>query len=191
MDDDLAEKYDLIIQGTGLVECLIAGAAARVGKTVLHLDHNCSYGGQWASHNLSGLLEWVDQQHKNVTLTEPGDDVDFMCEEGQTVVLLNRPAAVYFNVRSQWHTRQESEPMDAVDNASPEDHLKDADIPQTTSTSKMSKSEMLRESRRYNIDLAPKILYSRGQMVELLISSNVARYLEFKSITRQLCWRED
>jgi len=51
---------------------------------------------------------------------------------------------------------------------------------------KWSKEMLLKESRRFNIDLAPRLLYARGSMVELLISSNISRYTEFKSITRVL-----
>lgn len=40
--------------------------------------------------------------------------------------------------------------------------------------------------RKFNIDLMPKVLYSRGPLVELLISSDVAKYCEFRSITRVL-----
>lgn len=35
------------------------------------------------------------------------------------------------------------------------------------------------------------MLYSRGALVELLISSNIARYAEFKAVTRVLTWREN
>ncbi|KAK3857778.1 hypothetical protein Pcinc_035987, partial [Petrolisthes cinctipes] len=51
-----------------------------------------------------------------------------------------------------------------------------------------SHQDFVRHSRKFNIDLAPKLLYSRGPLVELLISSNVARYTEFKCITRVLTW---
>jgi len=44
--------------------------------------------------------------------------------------------------------------------------------------------ELRRQSRRFNIDLVPRLLYSRGAMVELLISSNISRYTEFKAVTR-------
>eukprot|EP00884_Botryococcus_braunii_P015863 jgi/Botrbrau1/2960/Bobra.0026s0028.1 len=37
-------SYDLIVVGTGFSESLIAGAAARVGKTVLHIDSAAVYG---------------------------------------------------------------------------------------------------------------------------------------------------
>ena len=31
------------------------------------------------------------------------------------------------------------------------------------------------QSRRFSLDLTPRLLYARGEMVELLISSNIAR----------------
>ncbi|XP_067681874.1 rab proteins geranylgeranyltransferase component A 2-like [Haliotis asinina] len=40
--------------------------------------------------------------------------------------------------------------------------------------------------RRFNLDLAPKVLYCSGQMVELLIVSDVAKYCEFRTVSRML-----
>ncbi|KND01101.1 uncharacterized protein SPPG_04191 [Spizellomyces punctatus DAOM BR117] len=43
-------------------------------------------------------------------------------------------------------------------------------------------AHLLTQSRQFNIDLAPKLLYNRGPLVELLISSGVGKYLEFKAL---------
>ncbi len=51
---------------------------------------------------------------------------------------------------------------------------------------KWTKTKLLENSRRFNLDLTPRLLFSRGPMVELLISSNIARYTEFKSVSRVL-----
>lgn len=51
-------------------------------------------------------------------------------------------------------------------------------------------SQMVKESRRFNIDLVSKPLYSQGSLIDLLIKSNVSRYAEFKNITRILAFRE-
>ncbi|RNA01311.1 rab s geranylgeranyltransferase component A 1, partial [Brachionus plicatilis] len=53
---DLPQKYDVIIAGTGLTESILSAALARVGKTVFHIDRNPFYGGEFASHSLSGLI---------------------------------------------------------------------------------------------------------------------------------------
>ncbi|XP_053329046.1 rab proteins geranylgeranyltransferase component A 1 [Spea bombifrons] len=49
-------------------------------------------------------------------------------------------------------------------------------------------SQILKEGRRFNIDLVSKFLYSRGMLINLLIKSNVSRYTEFKNITRILTY---
>ncbi|XP_031566062.1 rab proteins geranylgeranyltransferase component A 2-like [Actinia tenebrosa] len=38
--------------------------------------------------------------------------------------------------------------------------------------------------RQFNIDLAPKMLFSRGPLVEAIISANISHYAEFKSVNK-------
>lgn len=51
-------------------------------------------------------------------------------------------------------------------------------------------SQIIKEERRFNIDLVSKLLYSQGSLIDLLIKSNVSRYAEFKNVTRVLAFRE-
>uniref|UniRef100_V9KEV8 Rab proteins geranylgeranyltransferase component A 1 n=1 Tax=Callorhinchus milii TaxID=7868 RepID=V9KEV8_CALMI len=51
---------------------------------------------------------------------------------------------------------------------------------------KMTYSQIMKNGRKFNIDLTSKFLYSRGPLVDLLIKSNVSRYTEFKNVTRIL-----
>ncbi|TRZ04699.1 hypothetical protein HGM15179_022409, partial [Zosterops borbonicus] len=51
---------------------------------------------------------------------------------------------------------------------------------------KITYSQIVREGRRFNIDLVSKLLYSQGLLIDLLIKSNVSRYAEFKNATRVL-----
>ncbi|KAJ2950384.1 hypothetical protein O0L34_g8627 [Tuta absoluta] len=53
-----------------------------------------------------------------------------------------------------------------------------------------SQAHFTSEYRKFNIDMTPKLLYSRGPLVELLISSNIARYAEFRCVTRVLTWMD-
>eukprot|EP00038_Savillea_parva_P021718 m.35858 g.35858 ORF g.35858 m.35858 type:complete len:665 (+) comp5336_c0_seq2:190-2184(+) len=41
---------------------------------------------------------------------------------------------------------------------------------------------LMKQARRYNIDLLPKACLSKGSLIQLLISSNIGRYLEFKAV---------
>ncbi|XP_028839582.1 rab proteins geranylgeranyltransferase component A 1 [Denticeps clupeoides] len=54
---------------------------------------------------------------------------------------------------------------------------------------KISYAKLLKEGRRFNIDLVSKLMYSRGALVDLLIKSNVSRYAEFKNVNRILTYR--
>ena len=53
------DQYEVVVVGTGLVECIVAGAAARVSKKVVHLDPNDFYGEDWASFQLQDLVKYV------------------------------------------------------------------------------------------------------------------------------------
>ncbi|KAK2528955.1 rab proteins geranylgeranyltransferase component a 2-like [Columba guinea] len=55
---------------------------------------------------------------------------------------------------------------------------------------KITYSQIVREGRRFNIDLVSKLLFSRGLLIDLLIKSNVSRYAEFKNVTQILAFRE-
>ncbi|XP_045896430.1 rab proteins geranylgeranyltransferase component A 1 [Micropterus dolomieu] len=65
-----------------------------------------------------------------------------------------------------------------------------ADLSQSEPTrKKISYAQLVKEGRRFNIDLVSKLMYSRGSLVDLLIKSNVSRYAEFKNVTRILTYR--
>ncbi|KAM6217441.1 rab proteins geranylgeranyltransferase component A 2 [Rhynchocyon petersi] len=51
-------------------------------------------------------------------------------------------------------------------------------------------SQIVKEGRRFNIDLVSKLLYSRGLLIDLLIKSNVSQYAQFKNVTRVLAFWE-
>lgn len=53
MDD----KYDAIVLGTGLTECVLSGLLSVSGMKVLHMDRNAYYGGECASLNMEQLYE--------------------------------------------------------------------------------------------------------------------------------------
>ena len=55
----LPSKFDVVVVGTGLSECIVAAAAARAGRTVLHLDTNAFYGARNATFNLHDLAHWL------------------------------------------------------------------------------------------------------------------------------------
>ena len=56
-EDALSGVFDLIVIGTGLVESIVAAAAAKAGRSVLHLDAADYYGRAEAAMPLTQLVE--------------------------------------------------------------------------------------------------------------------------------------
>ncbi|CAG8619057.1 3532_t:CDS:2, partial [Diversispora eburnea] len=166
-------EYDVIILGTGLVESILAGALARIGKSVLHLDANGFYGGSWSSLNFRDLLNWIQNMQE---------------EEEEKNILPNYDELARFLLDSE-----EFEQHDAISKIITE-QFKSKVINRTneivrhvsTSLSNFERIEtlamLLKESKKYNIELSPKLMSCRGELIELLINSGVGRYLDFKAM---------
>ncbi len=108
-------EYDVIVLGTGLKECMLAGLLAKIpkegtqqGSKILQLDRNNYYGSDSASLNLTNL----------------------------------------------WKRFREG-----------------AEVP-----SKYG------ENRDWNVDLIPKFVMANGNLVKLLLKTNVSQYLEWKAV---------
>ncbi|XP_062563454.1 rab proteins geranylgeranyltransferase component A [Armigeres subalbatus] len=155
MDEDLPTEFDLIVVGTGLTESIVAAAASRIGKTVLHLDINEFYGGCWSSFNLESLRNYAEECRKE-------EGTDGTVNEGAVhdSLALKKEGMIH-RVSEEWYNFEE---------------LGDVDD--------WNKEKIMQQFRRFNVDLTPKLLYSRGAMVELLISSNICRYAEFRAVDR-------
>lgn len=113
-------KYDVIILGTGLKECILSGLLSVKGKKVLHLDRNGYYGGECASLNLTLL----------------------------------------------WKRFRNEEPPKAFFDA-------------------------LGANRDYNVDLIPKFIMANGDLVKMLVATDVTRYLEFRLIDGSYVYKKD
>ncbi|XP_029029930.1 rab proteins geranylgeranyltransferase component A 1 isoform X2 [Betta splendens] len=68
-------------------------------------------------------------------------------------------------------------------------HLSTAQSQLEPTRKRITYAHLVKEGRRFNIDLVSKLMYSRGSLVDLLIKSNVSRYAEFKNVTRILTYR--
>lgn len=65
-------------------------------------------------------------------------------------------------------------------------NLFDIEYAWTSASSRDERESLMKQSRRFNIDLCPNFFYSRGKFIELLISSDVSKYSEFKLVDRIL-----
>lgn len=170
MEEDLPSEFDVIVIGTGMVESIVAAAASRIGKTVLHLDSDDHYGGKWASFNFEGLQKLLE-------------------------ALKNDPNQKFLtNIVEQWiigdnAVEEATEPVEKTDAASSENQTETKQLPKEVK--KWSRKLLNEHYRKFNIDLTPKLLFARGPLVELLISSNIARYAEFRCVSRVMTWLDD
>jgi len=177
---ELPDHFDLIIVGTGLVESAVAAAGARLGHSVLHIDTSDSYGADWASYTWDGLQKWI-QNSQTENESEQQKDFSEILEEGEEFVALVENKTVG-DLTENWYsntTENDANQSEAKDE-------KEANGDQPNEPPKWTKSRIESQTRRFNIDLTPRLLFSRGSMVELLISSNISRYTEFKSVSRVL-----
>eukprot|EP00056_Hartaetosiga_gracilis_P001043 m.41937 g.41937 ORF g.41937 m.41937 type:complete len:718 (-) comp10474_c0_seq2:62-2215(-) len=121
---DIPKEVDCIVIGTGLVESLVAAACARVGKSVIHVDRNQFYGGNWAALSLDDFQNGKEEFEGDHAIGPQLSNIDV------------------------WDSGME--------------------IPRR---------------RAVLVDLSPKLCFSKGKLVQLLVSSNSARYLDFKEVS--------
>ncbi|KAI0219006.1 Rab proteins geranylgeranyltransferase component A 1 [Lamellibrachia satsuma] len=314
-DDKLPSDYDAIVLGTGMTECIVAAALSRIGQSVLHIDRNDYYSGDWASFHFESLHKWIAQQRGDIEqdlTVQEGSDPTTLFQEGETTLPLRMQSNTISSVIEHIHVmedRPEEQPKvegyteghmkghteghmeghteghtstktsvhnplqvseadlscqssDVTDSSNVEssvnlfsnankthasdttgcsdtdivtdtgtvdqmtmslDALTTNDVEELTSVSTSSVDdgvevtqegdktggcvddlgltakedpetigkqptfrEIKQQWRKFSIDLMPKVLYCRGSMVELLIKSDIAKYCEFKSVTRVL-----
>uniref|UniRef100_A0A671QLJ2 Rab proteins geranylgeranyltransferase component A 2-like n=1 Tax=Sinocyclocheilus anshuiensis TaxID=1608454 RepID=A0A671QLJ2_9TELE len=89
--------------------------------------------------------------------------------------------------KEEQHTSDISEPSQSQEEKEPQLISSPADPPVEVEK-KITYQKLVKEGRRFNIDLVSKLMYSRGALVDLLIKSNVSRYAEFKNIGRILTY---
>jgi len=203
--NDLPEAFDVIVIGTGLEESMVAAAASRIGHTVLHLDPRDYYGGDWAAFTLDGLQQWIEEHQQNSLDPRTSESTKVELKEGEELIELVTDSSVE-SASSQWHIKDdpsEEESKEEKNDVATEEESNlsglagEADqdsvatqVPTLPAVSKSNrrwpKHKVETSSRRFNLDLIPRLLYSRGAMVELLISSNISRYVEFKACSRVL-----
>ncbi|UJR21349.1 hypothetical protein I4U23_024442 [Adineta vaga] len=167
MLEGLPREYDVIIVGTGMVESILAAACARIGKSVLHIDINDYYGAEWASFSLDALTEWIQKQENLPTNVIPED-------QNEKVVPISDPKNLFRNIQLKWNIQETNEETSTVDSDSPKS---------------ITLTELKKQSRKFNIDLTPKLYYASGGLIDLLVQSNVAKYCEFKLVSRLLLER--
>ncbi|KAG8229782.1 hypothetical protein J437_LFUL005863, partial [Ladona fulva] len=189
MGDELPAEYDIIVVGTGMTESIVAAAASRIGKRVLHLDSNEYYGGLWASFNFEGLQNWIEEcrQLSGATCDIPTEQFTSLIKEGENLIKANNQLSSVFNVEEKWYIVNDStelseqdtkdtqtegnqakesaeETKNEGDESTTEEKPDESEKPETSEEPKKSdkrvkswsQTEVKKNYRKFNIDLAPK-----------------------------------
>ncbi|RZC42111.1 rab proteins geranylgeranyltransferase component A 1 [Asbolus verrucosus] len=174
MDCDLPTDFDIIVVGTGVVESIVSAAASRIGKRVLHIDSNNYYGGLWASFNLDAIqqLNVISERTEESFSSE-------LVKENEKVFPVGNNLFNLKNVQIKWHIPEKVEPKEETE---------ENEVNKPAKVTQWTEESLIKDSRKFNIDLTPKLQFARGEFVELLISSNIARYSEYRSVSRVLTW---
>ncbi|XP_008271215.2 rab proteins geranylgeranyltransferase component A 1 [Oryctolagus cuniculus] len=171
-------------------------------KTIQHVEVFC-----YASQDLHEDVEEagaLQKNHASVTSANSTEAADSAClpTEDESLSIVSCEMSAEQTPSSDPESAPEVNDAEATGEKG--DHCDDKTSEEETSTNvptaadtieqpkknRITYSQIIKEGRRFNIDLVSKLLYSRGLLIDLLIKSNVSRYAEFKNITRILAFRE-
>lgn len=144
--------YACVVQfKIGLTESILAAAASRIGKTVLHLDSNDYYGGLWASFNLESI-ESIAKPNTCIRLNH-----NVQLNDG-IITLDPNISDVIENAEIEWRipanvleigNKTDDEKIDEQT----EERNDENELPENTWT----KDKVMHDFRKFNIDLTPKV----------------------------------
>ncbi|GAM21017.1 hypothetical protein SAMD00019534_041920 [Acytostelium subglobosum LB1] len=206
------DNFDVVVLGTGFVESVLAGALSRVGKAVLHLDKNTYYGTNCSSFSLNQLNDMlvkasngeesiftfakvyqpppppavpVEEEVPQVRPTTPVEPASSQTSPKEATPVPSTTSETTTETETVTVTTQEVT-ADAT-NQSNEEQTVPTPTPTPTPTPAAPKKKKVDTSlfgvgRQFIIDLLPSLLYSKGPLVQLLISSATSKYLDFKCL---------
>ncbi|KAI9026272.1 GDP dissociation inhibitor [Hyaloraphidium curvatum] len=199
---DEADSYDLAVLGTGVLECIIASAAALSGLSVVQIDANRFYGSRDAAFDFRSLLQ-LAADASAAAKEQPAGHVD---ARGNFLRSFDQ---IECYVSDALHSGAEEQmlreaPADAgpsaaelalaMSNGVPElgalieellsrreeAPLASGAVPLQNRARTLSR--LFDRSRSFNIELYPRLFFATGVAVDLLLASGVNNYMEFKAL---------
>ncbi|KAI0563402.1 GDP dissociation inhibitor [Gracilaria domingensis] len=152
--------FDVVVIGTDLPQAILAAALSISGSRVLHLDANDFYGGQWATTQVSLLenaIQEVEQDANGETTSPP------------PVI----PGVSMINNHFPDHGFQPFRSMSLYDQIFPLGARR---------LQRGHSSELRSFTASCLLDLVPRPIMSEGNMIELLVRTNVGHYVDFRAI---------
>ena len=179
--EDFQSHYDAVITGTGLTQAIVAAAMARVGKSVFHCDQNHYYSQEWQSMNFTQVVNWchlMNESSNNPSTTDPNpqllqesesyrkcfrkdfisnvSQISYLCDtesDDITSSSVNEPINQQLGDAEQ-QVDGEPEPAEEAGDAPPPAPL----VPTEDKPKKWSLFKFNLESRKFNLDLTPRVI---------------------------------
>ncbi|KAJ2329156.1 hypothetical protein GGI00_004012, partial [Coemansia sp. RSA 2681] len=190
------EEFDAVVLGTGLIESIVASELAAAGKKVLHIDRNPYYGGSFACFTLSAFIEWAVKYREQRQTPAVDIFVGSVDVESPTFVIGHaselEPAAL---VPSNGKLAGISSAIDSDITARTIERLSPYSINAQSAPERSiiagQLAKLLENDRKYAIELAPKVAYCRGQLIDLVINAGIGEYVQFKGVEHNYIARND
>lgn len=159
-DAPLGRVFDVLVLGTGLPESLLAAAAAKAGKSVLHLDADDYYGGDYAALPLPQLAELAAAGvARSGVSSQPPQQAQLPADIAASLAAAGIAAVGGIDPGAHAAVRFHGSPPPALPRSLPPG-----------------------AARRVVVDLLPQLLLARGPAVDAVVDSGAANYLEFKTL---------
>ncbi len=192
------EMYDVVVVGTGLIESILACALAKIGKSVLHLDRNDYYGGDFASFSLDKFIE-INQSNNNSSectkkSTTTSQVLSF--DEASSMLRCIHSNCDFTDVptvtRNRFEKSKDKNPVCFG-------YLMEKNVKCVDSSSrlhpaflgyqphhKITKGRAFCLKSQFNIDLAPMLLFGSSASVDCIIHSGIFTHSLTQSLTQSL-----
>jgi Rab proteins geranylgeranyltransferase component A len=197
------DYFDIAVVGTGLVESFVACAASQCGKKVLHVDSLDYYGRNESSLNLKEFVEECQRQKVSLSTssTQLSSSSSLSVSEGSVALQQIKGPESIRRLLSTSDSDFEETGVIFEWNKRRMNHLamkgyfeKDTGVASNDSTQchpcffgyrrpvETSLRRVMLDSRLFCIDMSCKFILGTGNMVDALVNSGTANYLEFKGI---------
>ncbi|KAJ2689044.1 hypothetical protein IWW39_001765 [Coemansia spiralis] len=182
------EEFDTIVLGTGLLESIIASELAAADKKVLHIDRNPYYGGRCACFTLSAFIEWAIE-YRDQRQTPLVDIFVGSIDSDSPTFSVRRTAELKQAPAESNSTKTSSHASRLFDRLS--SYLTDSQTLTEHSSITERLGKLLENDRKYAVELAPKVAYCRGELIDLVINAGIGEYIQFKGVEHNYIVRND
>ncbi|GAV09034.1 hypothetical protein RvY_18638 [Ramazzottius varieornatus] len=206
--EELPKEFETVVLGTGLPESIVAAAASRLDKSILQLDQNTFYGRDWAGFRLKELREYLSTLIQN-KFDAVGRAVDEnLLKDGEVAVPIRPSHCPITNFEEKIYVKDDVSETDIAPQSRQERYRRSRhfsgssvassgtsstqgdesrtpttpEAPPVPPRKQFSFDDVLAESKKFSLDLAPKLFWSNDKFVDLLTTSNVSRYASFRLV---------